>query len=190
MADTALPELMTVKETSEYLRIPLPTVYYLVQRGQLPAVQIGGRWRIKRILLDRDVLRKEEQESQPTVLVVNAEPLVQSLFKPFLKKARFGGWVVGSGAEALVMARKQKFDLAFVDLKLPDVSGDEVYSQLKAIQPELPIVVITGDLNSKALDRLLCHGPVTLMQKPTEYDQLNRVMKQLGHKISSEIAEI
>ena len=46
MAETA-PELMTVKETAEYLRIPLPTVYYLVQRGQLPAVQIGGRWRIK-----------------------------------------------------------------------------------------------------------------------------------------------
>ena len=36
---------MTVKETAEYLRIPLPTVYYLVQRGQLPAIQIGGRWR-------------------------------------------------------------------------------------------------------------------------------------------------
>ena len=35
--------LLTVKETAKYLRIPLPTVYYLVQRGQLPAIQIGGR---------------------------------------------------------------------------------------------------------------------------------------------------
>ena len=51
MATEELPELMTVKETAEYLRIPLPTVYYLVQRGQLPAIQIGGRWRIKRSLL-------------------------------------------------------------------------------------------------------------------------------------------
>ena len=40
--------LLTVKETAKYLRIPLPTVYYLVQRGQLPAIQIGGRWRIKK----------------------------------------------------------------------------------------------------------------------------------------------
>lgn len=190
MADIAPPELMTVKETSEYLRIPLPTVYYLVQRGQLPAVQIGGRWRIKRSLLDRDVLRKEEQGSQPTVLVVNAELAVQALFKLFLPKAGFGRLVVGSGAEAISMVRKQRFDLAFLDLKLPDVSGDEVYSQLKAIQPELPIVVITGDLDSEALGRLLCHGPVTLMPQPTEYDQLNRVMKQLGHKGSAEMLEI
>ena len=68
---------MTVKETAEYLRIPLPTVYYLVQRGQLPAVQIGGRWRIKRSLLDRDVLRKDEESGQPTVLVVDDDPALQ-----------------------------------------------------------------------------------------------------------------
>ena len=49
--------LLTVKETAKYLRIPLPTVYYLVQRGQLPAIQIGGRWRIKKDSLDKDVLK-------------------------------------------------------------------------------------------------------------------------------------
>ena len=86
MADASNPELMTVKETSEYLRIPLPTVYYLVQRGQLPAVQIGGRWRIKRSLLDRDVLRKEDEAGQPTVMVVDDDPALQALFKQFLKK--------------------------------------------------------------------------------------------------------
>src|SRR6187455_399902 len=88
MADEA-PELMTVKETAEYLRIPLPTVYYLVQRGQLPAVQIGGRWRIKRSLLDRDVL-KTEGAGQPTVLVVDDDAQLQTIFKQFLKKAGFG----------------------------------------------------------------------------------------------------
>ena len=60
MAEEEVPELMTVKETAEYLRIPLPTVYYLVQRGQLPAIQIGGRWRIKRSLLDTEILKKDE----------------------------------------------------------------------------------------------------------------------------------
>ena len=72
------PELMTVKETAEYLRIPLPTVYYLVQRGQLPAIQIGGRWRIKRSLLDTEVLKKEEG-GQPNVLVIDDDPSVHSM---------------------------------------------------------------------------------------------------------------
>ena len=84
MSKEPQPELLTVKETAEYLRIPLPTVYYLVQRGQLPAIQIGGRWRIKRSLLDRDILRNEES-GQPTVLVVDDDPALQTLFKQFLK---------------------------------------------------------------------------------------------------------
>src|SRR6187551_1598158 len=77
--------LMTVKETAAYLRIPLPTVYYLVQRGQLPAIQIGGRWRVKKDALDKDIL-KEDRSGQPTVLVVDDDPSLQNLFKVFLKK--------------------------------------------------------------------------------------------------------
>src|SRR5436853_7811863 len=88
--------LLTVKETAEYLRIPLPTVYYLVQRGQLPAIQIGGRWRIKKDSLDRDILH-EEEHGQPTVLVVDDDTGVQSMVKLFLKKSGFSRNLVGTG---------------------------------------------------------------------------------------------
>ncbi len=180
MADDA-PELMTVKETAEYLRIPLPTVYYLVQRGQLPAVQIGGRWRIKRSLLDRDVL-KTEGSGQPTVLVVDDDAQLQTIFKQFLKKAGFGRIVVGSGAEAISYAEKQKFDLVFLDLQLPDFSGDEVYVRLKDLHPDLPIVIITGYPDSEILSKILQLGPVMVIKKPIELEMLNKTVKQLGHK--------
>lgn len=141
-----LPELMTVKETSEYLRVPLPSIYYLVQRGKLPAVQIGGRWRIKRSLLDRDVLHKEQESAQPTAKVVDDEPDVQALIKQFLKNTGFESLAVGTGTQAISLATKQKFDFVFLGSKLPDATRDEVYSQLKALYPDLPIVIITGCL--------------------------------------------
>src|SRR5436190_5952612 len=80
--------LLTVKETAEYLRIPLPTVYYLVQRGKIPAIQIGGRWRIKKSALDHDILRQDRQ-GQPTVLVVDDDLGLQDLFRTFLKQIGF-----------------------------------------------------------------------------------------------------
>jgi excisionase family DNA binding protein len=182
MADATAPELMTVKETSEYLRIPVPTVYYLVQRGQLPAVQIGGRWRIKRSLLDRDVLRKEKETGQPTVLVVDDDPAMQALFKQFLKKAGFNRLVVDCGEEAVKLAEKQSFEIVFLDLKLTDIPGDEVYSRIKALQPNLPIIVLTGSPDSTILSRILAHGPVTVLQKPLTHEFLEKTLKQLGHK--------
>jgi excisionase family DNA binding protein len=181
--------LMTVKETAAYLRIPLPTVYYLVQRGQLPAVQIGGRWRVKRDLLDRDILRNEEEQGgAPTVLVVDDDTGLQGMFKLFLKKQGFTRIVVGTGKEALAALNKQKFDLCFLDLQLPDITGDEIYKQAKALHPELPIVIITGYPDSQMLDNILKHGPVTVLKKPLEVEVLERALRMLGHEVKAKAA--
>ena len=116
------------------------------------------------------------------MLVVDDDPALQTLFKQFLKKAGFGRIVVGTGAEALSYAEKQRFDLVFLDLKLPDIPGDELYEKLKGLYPDLPIVIITGYPDSEILTKILASGPVTVIKKPIEYDQLNRTVKILGHK--------
>lgn len=54
---TEFPELMTPAQTAKYLKIPAPSVYYLLQMGKLPGIQIGGRWKVKRDLIDRDILQ-------------------------------------------------------------------------------------------------------------------------------------
>ena len=183
MSETPIHNLLTVKETAEYLRIPLPTVYYLVQRGQIPAIQIGGRWRIKKSLLDRDVLRQDKQ-GQPTVLVVDDDPDLQELFKTFLKKIGFSRVVVGTAKDAIGSLRKQKFDLMFLDLQLPDAPGDQVYRSAKSIDPDLNVIVITGYPDSEILDKILQISPVTVLKKPLKIEQLNQTLKILGHTTS------
>jgi len=179
--------LLTVKETAKYLRIPLPTVYYLVQRGQLPAIQIGGRWRIKKNALDKDIL-KEEKSGQPTVLVVDDDESLQNLFKLFLKKIGFSRVVVGTVKEAIAALEKQRFDLVFLDLKLPDGPADDVYDFVKREQPDCPIIIITGYPDSEMLDRILAKGPITVLKKPHKTEQLQQTVKILGHKDAVKLA--
>jgi excisionase family DNA binding protein len=180
VSETPIHNLLTVKETSQYLRIPLPTVYYLVQRGKIPAIQIGGRWRIKKSALDRDVLRQDKQ-GQPTVLVVDDDPVLQDLFQTFLKKIGFSRVVVGTAKEAIKCLRKQKFDLLFLDLQLPDAPGDQVFETAKQIDPDLNVIVITGYPDSEILDRILQVCPVTVLKKPLKIEQLYQTVKILGH---------
>jgi len=179
--------LLTVKETAKYLRIPLPTVYYLVQRGQLPAIQIGGRWRIKKNALDKDIL-KEEKSGQPTVLVVDDDESLQNLFKLFLKKIGFSRVVVGTVKEAIAALEKQKFDLVFLDLKLPDGPADDVYDFVKREQPDCPIIIITGYPDSEMLDRILAKGPITVLKKPLKTEQLQQTVRIIGHKDAVKLA--
>jgi excisionase family DNA binding protein len=44
----ALPDVMTINETSEYLRIPLSTLYKLAQDGRIPCQKVGRHWRFRR----------------------------------------------------------------------------------------------------------------------------------------------
>ena len=92
------------------------------------------------------------------MLVVDDDAQLQTVFKQFLKKAGFGRIVVGTGAEAISCVERQRFDLVFLDLQLPDISGDEVYRRIKEMQPDLPVVIITGYPDSEMMSRILRNG--------------------------------
>jgi CheY-like chemotaxis protein len=84
--------------------------------------------------------------------------------------------------EAIKRLRKQKFDLMFLDLQLPDAPGDQVYKTAKQIDPDLNVIVITGYPDSEILDRILQVSPVTVLKKPLKVGQLIQTVKILGHK--------
>jgi CheY-like chemotaxis protein len=72
-----------------------------------------------------------------------------------LKQIGFSRVVVGTATEAIKSLQKQKFDLMFLDLQLPDAPGDQVYKTAKQIDPDLNVIVITGYPDSEILDRIL-----------------------------------
>lgn len=47
------PEFMTIEEVSEYLRVPVSSLYKLAQQGKIPASKIGRHWRFRREFIDR-----------------------------------------------------------------------------------------------------------------------------------------
>ena len=102
------------------------------------------------------------------------------MFKSLLKKYGFSRVVVGTAKEAISSLRKQKFDLMFLDLQLPDAPGDQVYKTAKQIDPGLNVIVITGYPDSEVLDRILQISPVTVLKKPVKFEQLIQTVKILG----------
>lgn len=48
-----LPDVLTIHETSAYLRIPLRSLYKLAQEGRIPCQKVGRHWRFRKLTLDR-----------------------------------------------------------------------------------------------------------------------------------------
>jgi DNA-binding NarL/FixJ family response regulator len=89
--------------------------------------------------------------------------------------------VVGTAKEAIKSLRKQKFDLMFLALKLPDAPGDQVLKTAKHIDPDLNVIVVTAYPDSEILDRILQVSPVMVLKKPLKVEQLNRAVKMVVH---------
>ena len=87
--------------------------------------------------------------------------------------------VVGTAKEAIKCLGKQRFDLMFLDLKLPDALVDQVLKAAKHIDPELNVIVVTGYPHREILDRILQVTPVTLLKKPLKVEQLKQAVKML-----------
>ena len=71
---------------------------------------------------------------------------------------------------------------------MPDGPADDVYEAAKEIDPDLPIVIITGYPDSEMLDRILAKGPVTVLKKPMQIEQLQQTVRMLGHKDAVKLA--
>ena len=50
--EKSFPEVMTIQETSEYLRVPVSSLYKLAQSGRIPCQKVGRHWRFKRAALE------------------------------------------------------------------------------------------------------------------------------------------
>jgi len=101
------------------------------------------------------------------VLVVDDDAVVGKSFNRVLTRDK--GYVVitaQNGAEALEKMRTQKYDLVFTDIKMPGMDGVELAAQVKASQPWVPVVIITGYGTTANEARAKEVGVSDFMRKP------------------------
>src|SRR4051812_8972729 len=77
-----------------------------------------------------------------------------------------------SGAAAVEAARVQKFDLAITDLRMPGFDGMDTVSALKAIDPELEVVVGTGYASVETAVECMKRGAYDYIRKPYDIREL------------------
>lgn len=94
------------------------------------------------------------------IYIIEDHPLFRRLLYEFIDKLPGMSvcGVVSSGQEALEQIPQVNPDLVLVDLRLPDMDGIEVVSQLPAARPALPAVILSAHTESLYVDRALAVG--------------------------------
>jgi CheY-like chemotaxis protein len=100
------------------------------------------------------------------VLVVDDDPVIGKSFDRVLSGKGYAVITAADGEEALRKLGAEKYDLVFTDIKMPGMSGIEVAERVKASQPWLPVVIVTGYGSGDNEARATAAGVAGFLRKP------------------------
>ncbi|MFA4029032.1 MAG: hypothetical protein GDYSWBUE_001630 [Candidatus Fervidibacterota bacterium] len=171
--------LLSVEEVAEYLGMHIMTVYKLLNSGALPGRKIGNRWRVVKRELDEWLERRRPETTKKFVLVVDDDPDVCDVFKRALEREHCIVDTLFSGEEAVERVSAITYDIVFLDLYFPPghMDGIETFIKLRQIDPELPVVFVTGFPNSELVSKAMAYGSVTLLIKPVPIDEVRKLVR-------------
>jgi len=114
---------------------------------------------------------KDQSKSTKLLLIDDEEGYVTILAKR-LAKRNFLVKTALSGVEAIRILRNESFDLAVLDLKMEDMDGIEVLKAFKAMEPEMPVIILTGHGSETAAREGMEFGAFDYLIKPCDLSEL------------------
>ena len=100
------------------------------------------------------------------ILIIDDEPSLRQTMARILQRAGYEVTSASNGREGLALVSEHPFDLIYLDIRMPDISGLEVLQTIHAQFPELPVILFTAqpDLNSAV--EALRRGATDYLLKP------------------------
>lgn len=114
--------------------------------------------------------------AKPVVLVVDDDAAVREALHLILDEA-YAVLDAADAHTALATVRAARVDLVVLDLLLPDTDGLEVLQELKALDPALPVLVVTGVKTVRTTVAAMKRGAVDYLTKPFDEDELLAAMR-------------
>jgi DNA-binding response OmpR family regulator len=108
------------------------------------------------------------------ILLVEDDEMLARLFERILHGAGFAVRTCHTGLEALLMFTMEQADIDVVvsDIGLPQLRGDQLAIQLRALHPGMPVVLMTGFSSRVTQENAHLFGVTTVLQKPISPRQL------------------
>ena len=124
------------------------------------------------------------------ILVADDEESIRWVLSKSLTKQGYQVDLAKDGKEALLMSRKQSYDLAVLDIKMPGITGLELLSKFQEECPQALIVIMTAESSMKNAVEAMKRGAYDYLTKPFDLDALDAIIfkAQKASKVSAEVS--
>ena len=121
-------------------------------------------------------------ENKPAVLIVDDDEGTCRTLNLLLQWKGYQPATAGTGEAALALAGERFFNVALVDIRLPDMTGTDLLAQLKKLHPDLEVLLITGYATLDSAMQAVAEGAYHYLTKPLNVDVLLAAIREALEK--------
>jgi CheY-like chemotaxis protein len=186
----------TTKEMGRGTGLGLASAYGIIKNhGGIINVQSkkgeGSTFNIFLPASDKEVTHPEKKLPKPllkgneTILLVDDEDIIIDVGRSILEALGYNVLLAKGGNEALEVYKQNPDNIALVilDLIMPDMNGGEVFDRLKAINPEIRVLLSSGYSIDGHASSIIDRGCDGFIQKPFNLNQLSLKLREIIDKI-------
>jgi two-component system, NtrC family, response regulator AtoC len=124
----------------------------------------------------------EERPLPTRVLVVDDEPSILRTLRAFLESRGYAVRTAAGGVSAVELVQRRSFDLVLLDMMLPDQDGLETLKQIKALDDNPSVLIMTGFGSVKTAIEALKSGAEDFLQKPLSLETLGLIIEKVRER--------
>ncbi|MDD5584189.1 MAG: response regulator [Candidatus Omnitrophica bacterium] len=109
-------------------------------------------------------------------LVVDDEKIIRDFLIRLFTLEGVEAEAVEDGFTAIEMVKQKKFDMVFLDVRMPKVDGFEVFKELKKVMPGAKYIMMTGYAVDDLLSAAQKEGAIASLKKPFEIEEIRRLL--------------
>ena len=114
------------------------------------------------------------------ILVVDDEFGDRETLKAILDDKGYRVATARDGVEAILMVKERHYDIIFLDVRLPDMNGVETYEQVKKIDPQATVIMMTGYTEEDLVKRAISQGAYTCIYKPYDMEKVVALVEDIA----------
>jgi DNA-binding NtrC family response regulator len=122
---------------------------------------------------------------KPEILVIDDEEGIRNLLATILADKDYNVDTAANGEEAIRKANEKVYNIALIDIMLPDMSGIELLTQIKETKPRTRKIIMTGNPSLQNAVEALNKGADAYIMKPLDVEKmLNTIAEQYAKQVA------
>jgi DNA-binding NtrC family response regulator len=117
----------------------------------------------------------------PVVLVADDDAVARALLVEVLEREGYRVRAAADGGACIEVAEAEALDAALVDLRMPDVDGMTALKRIAAVQPDLPVIMLTAFASIETAIEAIRAGAYDYLSKPFRIEEIKIVVRRALH---------